>query len=42
MVAGVGSSLIVESRVSAFAAETTKLPFANGERPLVKSPAKDR
>jgi DMSO/TMAO reductase YedYZ molybdopterin-dependent catalytic subunit len=40
MVAGVGSGLIVESRVSAFAAETTKLPFANGERPLVKSPGK--
>jgi DMSO/TMAO reductase YedYZ molybdopterin-dependent catalytic subunit len=40
MVAGVGSSLIVESRVSAFAAETTKLPFANGERPLVKYPGK--
>src|SRR5271157_1544374 len=40
MAAGVGSSLIVGSRVSAFAAETTTLPFANGERPLVKFPGK--
>jgi DMSO/TMAO reductase YedYZ molybdopterin-dependent catalytic subunit len=40
MAAGVGSSLIVGSRVSAFATETTKLPFANGERLLVKSPGK--
>jgi len=40
VVAGAGSSLIVESRFSAFAAEATKLPFANGERPLVKFPGK--
>ncbi len=37
---GTGSSLIVGSRVSAFAAETATLPFANGERPLVKYPGK--
>ena len=40
MVAGAGSSLIVGSRVSAFAAEMATLPFANGERPLVKYPGK--
>jgi len=40
IVAGAGSSLIVGSRVSALAAETTTQPFANGERPLVKFPGK--
>ncbi len=39
MVAGAEAALSL-SRVSAFAAETTKLPFANGERPLVNSPGK--
>ena len=40
MVAGVGSSLGVGSGVSALASETTTLPFANGERPLVEFPGK--
>ncbi len=38
MVGTAGSFAV--GRVDAFASETTKLPFANGERPLVKYPGK--
>ena len=37
---GVGGSSIVGSRISAFAAETATLPFANGDRPLMRYPGK--
>lgn len=37
---GVGAGLIAGPRFAAFAAETVSLPFANGERPLVKYPGK--
>jgi DMSO/TMAO reductase YedYZ molybdopterin-dependent catalytic subunit len=40
VVGGVGSSLILGLEGYALAAETTTLPFANGERPLVKYPGK--
>jgi sulfite dehydrogenase len=38
--AGAGSSLLIGPRDLAFAVETVTLPFANGERPLMKYPGK--
>jgi hypothetical protein len=39
MMVGVGGSVIPGARISAFAAEATKLPFANGDRPVAMYPA---
>jgi sulfite dehydrogenase (cytochrome) subunit A len=40
MIVGMAGSLAAGSRIAAFPSETAKLPFANGERPLVKYPGK--